>query len=314
MTSVDEDRAKAAKLAEFNKQFQRSDASPLKENQAPRVVLDGAAVLAKYAGSDSVTSMTGAEYYAMIGHIKRQHGHKGESLEVELMKITRQMDKKIRLLDWINENIAKPSAPAPAPQRAASPLVSRQAEAPVDISEHAAAGTPSKRGESDFMPHRSTMPQISRLDLGNMGGEERIPGDAPRPQTASGAQTARARTAMLGGDGMADLLGGTTPRGAPPMTARPSTAAGGGELMGGGAPPPSDMSPVIASYCMGKEHLKMSGQEYYQLLSYLRANGHTELEGDLLKVRTMGDKKLVRRRHLLTCVSSSRIAPRCLLG
>ena len=162
MTSVDEDRAKAAKLAEFNKQFQRSDASPLKENQAPRVVLDGAAVLAKYAGSDSVTSMTGAEYYAMIGHIKRQHGHKGESLEVELMKITRQMDKKIRLLDWINENIAKPSAPAPTPQRAAaSPLVSRQAEAPVDISEHAAAGTPSKRVanptscRTDLRCHRS---------------------------------------------------------------------------------------------------------------------------------------------------------------
>ena len=92
-------------LKEYNAQFQRSIASPeaLSDKKKP-VVLDGAAVLDKYIGGESAAAMTGAEFYALVGHIKRQHGQRGEALEQELMKVTRQMDKKIRLLDWCTTN------------------------------------------------------------------------------------------------------------------------------------------------------------------------------------------------------------------
>ena len=96
------------KLAKYNAQFQRSVASPLQETAAPKApALDGAVVLDKYIGQDMTVarSMTGAEFYSMVGHIKRQEGPRGEALEQELMKITRQADKKIRLVDWVTQNI-----------------------------------------------------------------------------------------------------------------------------------------------------------------------------------------------------------------
>ena len=37
----------------------------------------GAAVLDKYIGGESAAAMTGAEFYALVGHIKRQHGQRG---------------------------------------------------------------------------------------------------------------------------------------------------------------------------------------------------------------------------------------------
>ena len=52
--------------------------SPLKEAPPPRV-LDGGAVLDKYMTTGAgAGQMSGAEYYALVGHIKRQHGPKGE--------------------------------------------------------------------------------------------------------------------------------------------------------------------------------------------------------------------------------------------
>ena len=106
------DDAARAKLAKFNAQFQRSVASPLSETiNTPRLELDGSVVLQKYVGGADAGSMSGAEFYAMVGHIKRQQGARGEALEAELMKINRQKDKKLRLAAWVNENIA-PAQPA----------------------------------------------------------------------------------------------------------------------------------------------------------------------------------------------------------
>ena len=69
-------------LKEYNAQFQRSMASPeaLSDKKKP-VVIDGAAVLDKYVGGESAAAMTGAEFYALVGHIKRQHGQRGEAQE-----------------------------------------------------------------------------------------------------------------------------------------------------------------------------------------------------------------------------------------
>ena len=338
--------------------------SPLKEAPPPRV-LDGGAVLDKYMTTGAgAGQMSGAEYYALVGHIKRQHGPKGEvcapctslcgtatrpchwpplllspnptpcpsltgcsqttnplplcaranspqALETELMKITRQMDKKMRLLDWVSDHAGNAAAAAPPPQQVATPRQAAtpppQAAAPVVAHyDPPAAGTPSNRGQHGGMGGQpGGMPQISRLNLGGMGGDERVPGEHPQQQLQqqqqqqqqqhipSGAQTARARTAMLGGGGMADLLGGA---GGPPgdgsMTARPSTAQGGG---GGGhlaAAAPIDNMACAEAFRGGRDHLKMSGGEYYSLVAWLMAQGFSDLESDLLKVRSMGDKKL----------------------
>ena len=84
------------------------------------------------------------------------------------MKITRQMDKKIRLIDWIGNNIAKPPGSAPRPP----------------------AGTPSGQRGSPGVG-RLDMSGVARLDLS--GAAERDVGASlnsarERPQTARGVQ------------------------------------------------------------------------------------------------------------------------------
>lgn len=58
------------------------------------------------------------------------------------------------------------------------------------------------------------------------------------------------------------------------------------------------MSAVVQQYAEGKDHLKMSGSEYYSLVAWLKARGHGDLEDHLLKVRTLGDKKFHLVRHI----------------
>ena len=67
--------------AAFSQQFERSVASPLQEVRAPRAVIDGTAVLARYAGGVDAGDMSGAEMFAAIATIKKEEGHKGEALE-----------------------------------------------------------------------------------------------------------------------------------------------------------------------------------------------------------------------------------------
>jgi hypothetical protein len=234
------------KLKKFNAQFQRSTASPLQEVTAPRVVLDGATVLDKYLSGEPATSMSGAEFYAVVGHLKLQEGQKGDALEAELMKVTRQADKKTRLLEWCTQNIGQREPPARSP-------------APVAPQERMpAAGTPS-RSAAEAKPE---LLSISRLDLSGALAERDV----------GGQQSARQRPAtarpQLGGDAMAGLLGGGPAAPAPPLTARPATASDAG-----GAPL-ADMSAVVQQYAEGKDHLKMSGSEYYSLVAWLKARGH----------------------------------------
>ena len=256
------------KLAKYNAQFQRSVASPLQETAAPKApALDGAVVLDKYIGQDMTVarSMTGAEFYSMVGHIKRQEGPRGEALEQELMKITRQADKKIRLVDWVTQNIGGGvTAPSPA---VVKPAVNAMENMPP-------AGTPSK--SISVAAHMAPDLGISRLDLSSAMGTERNVG--------GGAETARGRpnTArpQLGGSAMAGLLGSSPKGEAPPLTARPSTADAAPT---GGAV--QDMSVVMAAFVGGRDHLKMSGSEYYSLVAWLKSKGHESIEDTLLKVK-----------------------------
>lgn len=136
--------------AAFKAQFERSTSSPLAEVTAPKVVLDGATVLDKYLAGEAASAMTGAEFYAMVGHIKRQHGQKGDSLELELMKIPRQKDKKIRLIDWCTQNLGRKDGQEATPA----------ANIPV-VENLPPAGTPSRPVADSKME----LPGISRLDL-----------------------------------------------------------------------------------------------------------------------------------------------------
>lgn len=270
------------KLKAFNAQFQRSDASPLAERTAPKATLDGANVLHKYMGGEDAQSMSGAEFYAMVGHIKRQEGAKGDALEAELMKISRQKDKKIRLIDWVSQNLGPPAAAAPvapppqqqmpaAPAKAATPT-------PVATENMPPAGTPSRMGNA---PPPAMDFNVSRLDLSSAMNAERDVG---------GAETARGRPAtaraQLGGSAMSDLLGAPA---SGSLTARPSTAPGGAV---------QDMSVCASAYVGGRDHLKMSGSEYFSLIAWLKSKGQDNVEDNLLKVRTLGDKKLHLVRHM----------------
>ena len=272
-------------LAKYNAQFQRSSASPGGEAPAaPKVVLDGGAVLEKYLAGQAASAMSGAEFYAVVGHIKRQHGSKGEVLEQELMKITRQADKKFRLVEWCTQTLGA-SVPAAAPKSAAK-AAALLSPPLANVENLPPAGTPSRPSA-----YSKADMGISRLDLsGAMAGERDV-----------GQETARVRPAtarpQLGGDAMAGLLGATTPRAAPPLTARPATAADA-------APAAVDMSACLSQFAAGRDHLKMSGSEYYNLLAWLKAHGHGEIEDVLLKVRTLGDKKYHLAKYIRDKCSS----------
>ena len=243
-----------AALEKFNAQFQRSNASPLAEVRAPALELDGSQVLGKYmATGASPADMSGAEFYAVLGFLKRQHGPKGEALEADLMKISRQKDKKLRLADWIAEHHGPPSS--------AQALMT-------------APSTP-------YM----AAPTMPRLNLSTALAMD-------EPAAVAAARPATSRPA-LNGSQMADIFGASPrasaamPSGA--LTARPSTAPA--PAPGVQAAPVADMSVVFASFVGGRDHIKMSGGEYHGLVSWLQSKGHGDIEDLLMKVRLLGDKK-----------------------
>ena len=242
-------------LEKFNAQFQRSNASPLAEVRAPALELDGSQVLCKYmATGASPADMSGAEFYAVLGFLKRQHGPKGEALEADLMKISRQKDKKLRLADWIAEHHGPPSSAQALMTAPSTPL-------------HAAA------------------PTMPRLNLSTALAMD-------EPAAVAAARPATSRPA-LNGSQMADIFG-ASPRASAAMpsgalTARPSTAPA--PAPGAQAAPVADMSVAFASFVGGRDHIKMSGGEYHGLVSWLQSKGHGDIEDLLMKVRLLGDKK-----------------------
>lgn len=101
----------------FNQQFERSGpASPPSSPQRERVQIDGAAVMVKYAAGDpnEAKSMSGAEMYAILSHLKEgAHADGAAELEKSMLKLRRQPDKKIHLMEWVIANVGAAAPPKP---------------------------------------------------------------------------------------------------------------------------------------------------------------------------------------------------------
>lgn len=90
-------------------QFQRSKPDSPSGTPVKRVLIDGATALSKFVSGSGVQDMTGAEFFAIVGHIKENHPG-GNELEIDLMKVKRHADKKRHLQNWIEENIRSTNA------------------------------------------------------------------------------------------------------------------------------------------------------------------------------------------------------------
>ena len=103
--------------SQFNQQFERSGpASPPSSPARERVQIDGASVMGKYAAGDpnEAKSMSGAEMYAILGHLKEgAHADGVAELEKSLLKLRRQPDKKIHLMEWVIANVGAAAPPKP---------------------------------------------------------------------------------------------------------------------------------------------------------------------------------------------------------
>ena len=101
----------------FEAQFQRSGpASPRPERESAPV--DAASALKRFTeGGEKADTMSGKEMYAIVDMLKREHGAEAAALEASLLKVKRQLDKKIMLLDWVGEHVS-PAAAVEKPRRA----------------------------------------------------------------------------------------------------------------------------------------------------------------------------------------------------
>ena len=87
---------------EFEAQFKRSGGESPPQT-TPRNVIDGKEAIAKYIdGSKAPMEMTGAELHACVAHLKTTYGGAADGLEADLMKIRRQQDKKIKLVERLH--------------------------------------------------------------------------------------------------------------------------------------------------------------------------------------------------------------------
>eukprot|EP00962_Isochrysis_galbana_P047228 scaffold19235_cov126-Isochrysis_galbana.AAC.14 len=89
----------------FQAQFQRSG-PPSPPSTRNDQAVDGAAALRRFTeGGVPVDAMTGKEMYAIIDVLKAEYGNAGAELESSLLRLKRQLDKKIALLAWVSEHV-----------------------------------------------------------------------------------------------------------------------------------------------------------------------------------------------------------------
>ena len=101
-----------------NAQFKRSGPATPEHTPVKRVVVDGATALDKVVkGATTDADMNGAEFFAIIGHLKENHPG-GNGLEVDLMKVKRQPDKRRMLVEWIGQKFGAAPASAALPKLA----------------------------------------------------------------------------------------------------------------------------------------------------------------------------------------------------
>ena len=119
---------------EFEAQFKRSGGESPPQT-TPRNVIDGKEAIAKYIdGSKAPMEMTGAELHACVAHLKTTYGGAADGLEADLMKIRRQQDKKIKLVEWVQEKegrtLFSDTAPAPLTDATNGAATARPTTAP----------------------------------------------------------------------------------------------------------------------------------------------------------------------------------------
>ena len=198
---------------EFEAQFKRSGGESPPQT-TPRNVIDGKEAIAKYIdGSKAPMEMTGAELHACVAHLKTTYGGAADALEADLMKIRRQQDKKIKLVEWVQEKegrtLFSDTAPAPLTDATNGAATARPTTAP-PAAPAPAQETAAKRPRADVNP---TVPDAP----------------APTPREASEGLSDGAAAALLadfggGRDHLsmtgADFRAGRLAQGARPPRAR----------------------------------------------------------------------------------------------
>eukprot|EP00966_Prymnesium_polylepis_P204598 4739918-Prymnesium_polylepis.1 len=95
-------------------QFQRSGPATPESTPVKRTVVDGATALDKIVhGGCTEVDMTGAEFFAVVGHLKENHSG-GSSLETDLMQVKRPVDKRRALVEWVQQQFGAAAPPPPA--------------------------------------------------------------------------------------------------------------------------------------------------------------------------------------------------------
>ena len=78
--------------------------------------VDAASALKRFTeGGEKADTMSGKEMYAIVDMLKREHGAEAAALEASLLKVKRQLDKKIMLLDWVGEHVGPAAAEVERP-------------------------------------------------------------------------------------------------------------------------------------------------------------------------------------------------------
>lgn len=115
-------------------QFQRSGPVTPEHTPQKRVVVDGAASLDRFVSGDASTEadMTGAEYFAIVAHVKENHSS-GNELEGELLKMKTLKDKRRHLIAWIGEKYGTAAPPTMVPSNVVQ-ASARPSTAHADIS------------------------------------------------------------------------------------------------------------------------------------------------------------------------------------
>jgi hypothetical protein len=237
----------------FQAQFERSGPPSPPSTRSDQTV-DGAAALRRFTvGGAPVDAMTGKEMYAIIDMLKAEHGNAGIELESSLLRLKRQLDKKIALLAWVSENI---SHIAPKP-----PLADRTNTAAL----------------ATEMPRPATAPSGAEMRQSSLRGPTVTPATS---RVADDTAILQLLNDFAGGEaGLASRwrAGGLRALEEPSMATAPA------RLITPSQPP--------LPHTAGRDHLSMTGVEMFDLIGWLKSHGHSEIEDQLIRVRLQGDKK-----------------------
>jgi hypothetical protein len=165
------------------------------------VSVDGAAALRRFTeGGAAVDSMTGKEMYAIVDLLKQEYGGSAAELENSLLRVKRQLDKKIALLAWVSDNVCPVAEKLPLADRTnkAPPAdMARPVTAPPSKQASKAAGDASERPLTSMSGTPRVADEASLLQLINAlaaGPRRSATATTARPVRSPGRSPAAARS------------------------------------------------------------------------------------------------------------------------